>query len=235
MLSGRWQTFRTTRTGSDGSWAIRYAFRRTCGLLRYRFRARLPAEAGYAFQTGTTKTRQRDGPRTPDADDVNAALGQLRYTAPASRVTCPAGARKEESACARRYVNIDLRQRDGHGWPLFVALGGSSYAALTITGADVRNGSLTKRDLKKNTLDGSRIKESRLSKVPRARNADRLNGVTAGRLLVRCPREHGPGLGRLRRDHAPWPGALRLARPLHARASTAPPHPAAACQVTTSS
>ena len=55
VLSGRWQTFRTTRTGSDGSWSIRYAFRRTCGLLRYRFRARLPAEAGYAFQTGKTK------------------------------------------------------------------------------------------------------------------------------------------------------------------------------------
>ena len=56
VLSGRWQTFRTTRTQADGSWAIRYAFRRTCGLLRYRFRAQLPAEAGYAFQTGLTKT-----------------------------------------------------------------------------------------------------------------------------------------------------------------------------------
>ena len=56
VLSGRWQTFRTTRTQADGSWAIRYAFRRTCGLLRYRFRAQLPAEAGYTFQTGLTKT-----------------------------------------------------------------------------------------------------------------------------------------------------------------------------------
>jgi hypothetical protein len=70
---------------------------------------------------------------------------------------------------------------------VFVALGGSSYAALKITGADVRNGSLTRQDLRKNTLDGSRIKESRLGKVPRARNADRLNGVPAARLLVRCP------------------------------------------------
>jgi hypothetical protein len=70
---------------------------------------------------------------------------------------------------------------------IFIALGGSSYAALTITGADVRNGSLTKRDLRKNTLDGSRVKESRLGKVPKARNADRLNGVTAARFLVRCP------------------------------------------------
>jgi hypothetical protein len=70
---------------------------------------------------------------------------------------------------------------------LFVALGGSSYAALTITGRDVRNGSLTYRDIKRNSVGGSRIKESRLGRVPRARNADRLNGVTAGRLLVRCP------------------------------------------------
>jgi hypothetical protein len=70
---------------------------------------------------------------------------------------------------------------------VFIALGGSSYAALTITGADVRNGSLSYRDLKRNTLDGSRIRESRLGPVRRARNADRLNGLSAARLLVRCP------------------------------------------------
>jgi hypothetical protein len=69
---------------------------------------------------------------------------------------------------------------------VFIALGGSSYAALSITGRDVVNRSLTNRDLKRNTLDGSRIKESRLGAVKRARNADRLNGVTAARLLVRC-------------------------------------------------
>ena len=39
---------------------------------------------------------------------------------------------------------------------VFVALGGSSYAALTITGRDVKNSSLTYRDLKRNTLGGSR-------------------------------------------------------------------------------
>jgi hypothetical protein len=70
---------------------------------------------------------------------------------------------------------------------LFIALGGSSYAALTVTGRNVRDGSLTHRDLKRNTLGGNRIKESALGKVRRARNADRLNGVTAARLFVRCP------------------------------------------------
>jgi hypothetical protein len=70
---------------------------------------------------------------------------------------------------------------------VFIALGGSSYAALTITGRDVADRSLTYRDLKRDTLGGGRIKESALGKVRRARNADRLGGVTAARLLVRCP------------------------------------------------
>jgi hypothetical protein len=75
---------------------------------------------------------------------------------------------------------------------VFIALGGSSYAALTITGRDVANNSLTYRDLKRNTLGGSRIKESRLGIVARARNANRLNGVTATRLFVRCPSDTVP-------------------------------------------
>jgi hypothetical protein len=70
---------------------------------------------------------------------------------------------------------------------VFIALGGSSYAVFSVTGRDVKDGSLTFRDLKRNTLGGSRIKESRLGKVQRAVNADRLNGLTASRLLVRCP------------------------------------------------
>ena len=55
VLSGRWQTFRTVRTGPRGRWSARYRFRRTCGLARYRFRARLPKEASYPFETGRTR------------------------------------------------------------------------------------------------------------------------------------------------------------------------------------
>ena len=75
---------------------------------------------------------------------------------------------------------------------VFIALGGSSYAALSLTGRDIRDGSLTSRDLKRNTLGGTRIKESRLGKVRHARNADRLNGSSSGRFLVRCPRDTAP-------------------------------------------
>jgi RNA polymerase sigma factor (sigma-70 family) len=80
---------------------------------------------------------------------------------------------------------------------VFVALGGSSYAALqvdsadiannSVRGVDVRNRSITERELRRNTLGGRSIRESRLGRVPRARNADRLGGVTAAELVVRCP------------------------------------------------
>jgi hypothetical protein len=80
---------------------------------------------------------------------------------------------------------------------VFVALGGSSYAALridggdiannSVRGVDVRNRTLTERDIKRNSLGGRSITESRLGRVPRARNADHLGGRTLADLLVACP------------------------------------------------
>jgi len=55
-LSGRFQTFRTARTGPQGRWSVGYRFRRTCGTTRFDFRARLPKEAGYPFETGRSRT-----------------------------------------------------------------------------------------------------------------------------------------------------------------------------------
>jgi hypothetical protein len=51
-LPKRWETFRTIRTDADGRWNARYHFTRTFGVQRYRFRARLPEEAGYPFAVG---------------------------------------------------------------------------------------------------------------------------------------------------------------------------------------
>jgi len=55
VLSGEWQTFRTTVTNARGTWSVPYRFQRTCGLTRYRFRARIPAEAGYPFESGVSR------------------------------------------------------------------------------------------------------------------------------------------------------------------------------------
>ena len=55
-LSGRWQTFRTMRTDAAGRWAVPYRFKRTRGVQRYRFRARLPHEASYPFTAGGSRS-----------------------------------------------------------------------------------------------------------------------------------------------------------------------------------
>jgi hypothetical protein len=75
---------------------------------------------------------------------------------------------------------------------VFIALGGSSYAAVTINGATIENRSIAGKKLRHNTLTGTQIRESRLGRVPRAREADRLNGLTAGQLKIKCPTDTFP-------------------------------------------
>ena len=70
---------------------------------------------------------------------------------------------------------------------LFIALGGSSYAAFKISGRQIKAHTITARNVKRNALNGRVIKESTLGTVRHARNAARLDGVSAERLLVRCP------------------------------------------------
>ena len=75
---------------------------------------------------------------------------------------------------------------------VFIALGGSSYAAYTISGSSIKNRSISAKKLKRNTLGGREIKESRLARVPRARNADRLGGLPAANFKIRCPSDTFP-------------------------------------------
>jgi hypothetical protein len=55
---------------------------------------------------------------------------------------------------------------------LFLALGGTSYAALQITSKDIKNRTIKGGDIAKDTLGGTEINESRLAVVPHATNAD---------------------------------------------------------------
>jgi hypothetical protein len=52
---GEWQTFKTLRTSSDGSWSLEYPFNRTCGVQKYPFRVHLPPEAGYPLESGVSR------------------------------------------------------------------------------------------------------------------------------------------------------------------------------------
>jgi hypothetical protein len=74
---------------------------------------------------------------------------------------------------------------------VFIALGGSSYAALQISGRSIENRSIPAKKLKRNSITGREVRESRLN-VPRARRAERLGGFTADQLRVRCPSDTFP-------------------------------------------
>lgn len=94
---------------------------------------------------------------------------------------------------------------------LFAGLGGTSYAALKISGANVVNGSLTGVDmanksipakkLKPDSIGGTRVKESSLGTVPSAEHAtsaDKLGGLDANAYMQVKPRlfeTHGPSIG----------------------------------------
>lgn len=74
---------------------------------------------------------------------------------------------------------------------LFVALGGGAYAALSknsVSSKQIQNASVIGKDLKKDTLTGKQIKESKLGEVPSAASADtsadsdQVNGVEAVRV-----------------------------------------------------
>ena len=71
---------------------------------------------------------------------------------------------------------------------LFIALGGTSYAALMITGKNVVNRSLGGKEMKKNTLDGGEIKESALGPVPKAIDADTVGGQPASSFMSKTTR-----------------------------------------------
>src|SRR5215211_7935050 len=55
FFRGRWRTFSTLRTDQSGRWRFRYRFGATRGTVRYRFRAIVPAEGGYPFDSGRSR------------------------------------------------------------------------------------------------------------------------------------------------------------------------------------
>jgi hypothetical protein len=54
FFRGHWRTFSTTRTDREGRWHFRYRFDGTRGRVKYRFRAVIPAETGYLFESGAS-------------------------------------------------------------------------------------------------------------------------------------------------------------------------------------
>lgn len=78
---------------------------------------------------------------------------------------------------------------------LFVALGGTGYAALKVNGKNIKNGTITAKKLKPHTLTAKQINVSKLGTVPTAstaNNASALGGSPASSYL-----RSGCGAGRI--------------------------------------
>jgi len=56
LVNHRWQTFTTARVAKHGRWHSSYRFVGTTGTVTYRFRARVPAERGFPYRGGNSKT-----------------------------------------------------------------------------------------------------------------------------------------------------------------------------------
>jgi hypothetical protein len=108
---------------------------------------------------------------------------------------------------------------------LFAALGGTSYAALMVTGANVANGTLTGADmanksipqkkLKLDSIGGTRVKESSLGTVPtadhatnadhalnadnavKAADSDKLDGLDSAAFQLSKPRLYEANVGNI--------------------------------------
>lgn len=70
---------------------------------------------------------------------------------------------------------------------VFIAIGGTSWAAVKISGRQIKAHTITARNVRPNSLGGRQIKERSLGIVPAAREAALLDGHTAESLQVRCP------------------------------------------------
>ena len=78
---------------------------------------------------------------------------------------------------------------------VFIALGGSSYAAVSLNGRDLKHRSVPGTKIKRNALTGAEIRESRLGRVPRAAYADQLSPEATQQLLDKCPADTFPSAG----------------------------------------
>ena len=95
---------------------------------------------------------------------------------------------------------------------VFIALGGSSYAAVKISGANIKNRSIAAKKLKANSLTGREVRETRLARVPHAAEADRLGGFSASQLRLHCPIRYVRDRRCVRRAHTPRRDAVRQRR-----------------------
>ncbi len=93
---------------------------------------------------------------------------------------------------------------------VFIALGGSSYAAVSLNGRDLKHRSVPGTKIKRNALTGVEIRESKLGRVPWAAYADRLSPEATQQLLDKCPADMFPAAGTCIEETPRAPASVRV-------------------------
>ena len=190
-LSGRWQTFRTVRTDAAGRWAIRYRFKRTRGVQRYRFRARaaaggrLPVRAG---QLAVGRVSSQGPLMAVTPHPIRLRVGAKLWRQEGLRHTD----HWRETACVTAFASASRTPTSWPRWPCSSRSAAARTPPSRSAAATSRTARSPARSCKHNTLTGPQIKESSLARVPRARDADRLDGITAARAEDPLPSDTFP-------------------------------------------
>ncbi len=124
-LTDRWQTFRTRRTDAAGRWSVPYRFRRTVGVQRYRFRASAAAGSRVSLYS-----RHLTVHCCPRQGAVMRSPRNSRHRAGSSDPSTRAKGDRVLDKLRRRLTYANVMST----LAVFIALGGSSYAAWTISG-----------------------------------------------------------------------------------------------------
>jgi hypothetical protein len=75
---------------------------------------------------------------------------------------------------------------------LFAALGGSAYAAVTVTGKNIKSGTVTGRDIKNHSLGTNKLSSKAVSSLSGQRGPAGLPGPQGPQGLQGAPGERGP-------------------------------------------
>ena len=166
VLSGRWQTFRTTTTTPTDRGACSTASGAAADSSATASEPAFPPKPATRSKPGAPES-SRCGCGDGRADEQRRAqLPRLRQGPRHSFVPLRDSAPRVTGSLYGKRPRIGglvidrLRRHFTYAnvmatLAVFIALGGSSYAALNITGRDVKDGSLTHRELKRNTLGGT--------------------------------------------------------------------------------
>ena len=173
----RWRTFAQPRaSAAPGRWNYRYRFEAVRGRERFRFRARVRKEAGYPYELGTLTQHQCHSFAVSDRQGPKCRR-MFQLTSRSRRPRMLTGIRSRLS-----FANVTSCLA------LFIALGGTGYAAMTLPRNSVGSAQLRSKSVGSSEL---RSERGHLARDPRTVRSARATCRPPPGLRCRASRARG--------------------------------------------